>query len=91
MKIMRVRKNFLFDKEIVEKVQKIVNERHKNLTEAISLYFKALVKHPEILDEIEKVAQKRTGKFIGLLDGKVGDESWREMKKSYYDDTGRFE
>ena len=89
--MVRVRKNFLFDKEIVEKVQKIVNERHKNLTEAITLYFKALVKHPEILDEVEKVAKKRTGKFIGLLDGEVGDESWREMKKNYYNNSGRFE
>ncbi len=91
MKVVKVRKNFLFDKEMVEKVQEILSKKHKNLTEVISLYFQALVKEPEILDMIESSAHKRSGSFIGLLDGKVGDESKKTMQKNYAESSGKFQ
>ena len=81
MNIIKVRKNFLLDKEVIEKAQKIINKRHNNLTEVINLYFTAITKEPSILETIEKCANKRTGSFIGLLDGEIGDESYKEMKK----------
>jgi len=81
MNIIKVRKNFLLDKDVVEKAQNIIVNQHKNLTEVINLYFKAIVKEPSILDTIEKSANKRTGSFIGMLDGKIGDEGYKEMKK----------
>ncbi len=81
MKSLKVRKNFIFEKEVVEKAQKLLYTQHKNLTEAINLYFKAIVKEPSLLDEIEKHAKKRTGSFVGMLDGKIGDESYKELKK----------
>ena len=81
MHVLKVRKNFLFDRELVEKAQKIISNQHKNLTEVINLYFKAIVKDPSILETIEKSATKRTGSFIGLLDGEIGDESYKEIKK----------
>jgi len=81
MDIVKVRKNFLLDKEVVEKAQQIITGQHKNLTEVINLYFKAIVKEPSILQTIEQSAQKRTGSFIGMLDGKIGNESYKEMKK----------
>ena len=81
MNVIKVRKNFLLDKEVVEKAQIILNKQHKNLTESINLYFKAIVKEPSILNTIEKSASKRTGSFIGMLDGDIGDESYKEMKK----------
>ena len=81
MDIVKVRKNFLLDKELVEKAQSIILNQHKNLTEVINLYFKAIVKEPSILETIEKSANKRTGSFIGLLDEKIGNENYKEIKK----------
>ena len=81
MQIVKIRKNFLLDKDMVEKAQNIIVKQHKNLTEVINLYFKAIVKEPSILDAIEKSANRRTGSFIGLLDGKIGNESYKEIKK----------
>jgi len=81
MHTVKIRKNFLFDKEVVDKVQKIIQQEHKSLTEIISTYFKAITKEPEILRSIEKHANKRTGSFIGLLDHEIGDEGYKEMKK----------
>lgn len=90
MNVIKVRKNFLLDKELVEKAQMILTQKHKNLTEAINLYFKAVVKEPEILDSIEKSANKRTGSFIGMLDGKIGEGNYKELKKDYYKNSERF-
>ena len=81
MNIVKVRKNFLLDKDVIEKAQSVIMHKHKNLTEVINLYFKAIVKEPSILDTIEKSANRRTGSFIGLLDGEIGDESYKNMKK----------
>ena len=81
MNIVKVRKNFLLDKDVIEKAQFVIMQKHKNLTEVINLYFKAIVKEPSILDTIEKSANRRTGSFIGLLDGQIGDESYKNMKK----------
>ncbi len=83
MNTIKVRKNFLLDKEIVQKAQLILLEQQKNLTETLNLFFKAIVKEPSILESIEKSANKRTGSFIGMLDGKIGDESFKEMKRKY--------
>lgn len=83
MKAIKIRKNFLFDKMIVEKVQDILSKKQKNLTEAITLYFQAIVKEPEILDKIEESAHKRTGNFIGMLDGKIGDIDSKNMHATY--------
>ncbi len=90
MNIVKVRKNFLLDKEIIENAQKILKSKHQNLTEAINLYFKAIVKDESILEQVEKSANKRTGAFIGLLDGKIGSENWDDMKDEYYQKNKRF-
>ena len=87
MNTIKVRKNFILDKEVVEKAQEILKSQHKNFTEVINLYFKAIVKDPSILKTIEKSANKRTGSFIGLLDGEVGDTDYKEMKKEYISKT----
>ena len=81
MNIVKIRKNFLLDKETVEKAQQIIRKQHKSLTEAITLYLKAVVKDPSILQTIEQSAKKRTGSFIGMLDGEIGDKTYKEMKK----------
>ncbi len=81
MNAVRVRKNFLIDKEIMDKAQQVIHAHHKNLTEAITLYFKAITKEPAILEQIEESANKRTGSFIGMLDGKIGDKSYKTMRK----------
>ena len=83
MATLKVRKNFLLDKEIVEKAQVILLEQQKNLTEVLNSYFKAIVKEPSILQTIEKSANKRTGSFIGMLDGKIGDVTFKEMKQEH--------
>ena len=89
--MIKVRKNFLFDKEMVEKVQKILLTKQKNLTEAIALYFQAVIKEPEILDAIETSAHKRNGNFIGMLDGEIGDEDKKDMHKTYAKSSGKFQ
>ena len=81
MNVVKVRKNFLFDKETVEKAQQIIRKQHKSLTEAITLYLKAVAKDPTILHTIEERANKRTGAFIGMLDGEIGDGTYKSMKK----------
>jgi len=91
LQVVKVRKNFLFDKEMVEKVQKILSTKQKNLTEAIALYFQAVIKEPEILDTIENSAHKRSGNFIGILDGKIGDEDRKTMHKTYAESSGKFQ
>ena len=90
MNVVKVRKNFLLDKEIIDNAQKILKSKHQNLTEAINLYFKAIVKDESILEQVEKSANKRTGAFIGLLDGKIGSEKWDDMKSGYYQENERF-
>ncbi len=88
MDVIKVRKNFLLDKEVVEKAQKILSDQHKNLTEVINTYFKAIVKEPSILNDIEKIANRRTGSFIGMLDDKIGNDNFKEMKHKH---AGKFE
>jgi len=83
MTALKVRKNFLLDKEIIEKAQVILLKQQKNLTETLNLFFKAIVKEPSILESIEKSANRRTGSFIGMLDGEIGDGSFKEMKKEH--------
>jgi len=83
MSTLKVRKNFLLDKEVIEKAQVILLEQQKNLTEVLNTYFKAIVKEPSILETIEKSANKRTGSFIGMLDGQIGDTTFKEMKQEY--------
>ena len=83
MTTLKVRKNFLLDKEIIEKAQVILLEQQKNLTEVLNTYFRAIVKEPSILQTIEKSANKRTGSFIGMLDGKIGETTFKKMKQEH--------
>jgi len=85
MNSIKVRKNFLLDKDIIEKAQVILTEQHKSLTEVINLYFKAIVKEPSILESVEESANKRTGSFIGMLDDKIGDQSYKEMQSEHHE------
>jgi len=90
MNVVKVRKNFILDKEIVEKTHDILKSQHKNFTEIINLYFKAIVKDPSILQTIEKSANKRTGSFVGMLDGEVGESDYKRLKKEYINHTEKF-
>jgi len=85
MNSMRVRKNFLFDSDVIDKATEILKQEHKSMTEAINCYLQAIVKDPTILDTIENIASKRTGSFIGILDGKIGDEDFKQIKKGYHE------
>ncbi|MFP4487598.1 MAG: hypothetical protein ACLFOC_11610 [Campylobacterales bacterium] len=85
MSTLTVRKNFKFEKETIDKVAVILKNKHHNFTEVLNNYFQAIIKEPELIDTIEKKAKKRTGSFIGILDGKIGDESYKKMKKSHHE------
>jgi len=85
MNAMRVRKNFLLDSDVIDKATDILKQKHKNLTEAINLYFQAIVKDPTILDTIENIASKRTGSFIGMLDTKIGNDDFKQIKKGHHE------
>ncbi len=76
-----IRKNFKFEKELVDKVATILQGRNKNFTQALSTYFQAIIKDPSLLDTLEKKAKQRTGGFIGILDGKIGDIDVKEIKR----------
>jgi len=82
MDVMKVRKNFLLDKALVERAQTILLRKHKNLTEAVTTYLRAVVKDPQILDTIEETSKKRTGAFIGMLDGKIGAQDAKAMRQA---------
>ncbi len=84
MNTIKVRKNFIFDKDVIDKAQRIISAEHKNLTEALTTYLKAIVKEPSILKTIERSANKRTGSFIGMLDGEIGDDQYKDMKKEAF-------
>jgi len=85
MNTLKVRKNFVFDKGMIEKTKVILKKQKKSFTEAINLYFQAIIKEPSLLEEIEKKANKRTGSFIGMLDGKIGNQNFKEMKMEYHE------
>ncbi|MBN2825848.1 MAG: hypothetical protein JXQ76_11015 [Campylobacterales bacterium] len=84
MQVVKVRKNFLLDRDVIEKAQKIVLQKHKNLTEVINLYFKAIIKEPSIIEQIEKSANRRTGDFIGMLDDKIGEKEYKEHRTKHH-------
>ncbi len=81
MKTITIRKNFVFDKELVDNVMVILKERDINFTKLITDYLKAIVKNPNLIDEIEVKAKQRNGNFIGILDGKIGEIDFKEMKR----------
>lgn len=80
MASLTIRKNFNFEKDIVDKVSVILKQQNKNLTQVLTTYFKAIVKEPELLDTIEQKSKQKTASFIGMLDGKIGDTSRKQMK-----------
>ena len=84
MNTIKVRKNFLIDKNLVEDAQKVILKKHKNLTEAVVKYLQAVVKNPSILDTIEENANKRVGSFIGILDGEIGNIDYKNAKKDRF-------
>ena len=79
MNTLKVRKNFLIDKSLIENAQNIILKKHKNLTEASTLYLEAIVKNPNILEDIKQEASKRTASFIGMLDGQIGDINYKNL------------
>ncbi|MDF1875217.1 hypothetical protein JHD48_05690 [Sulfurimonas sp. SAG-AH-194-I05] len=85
MSTLTVRKNFNFEKELVDKASTIIKEKNKNFTEVLTHYFQAIIKDPLLIDAIEEKAKKRTGGFIGMLDGKVGTQDYKDMHKDYHE------
>lgn len=85
MNAIKVRKNFLLDSDLIEKATDILKLKHTNMTEAINCYFQAITKDPTLLDTIENIASKRTGNFIGMLDGKIGDDDFKQIKKTHHE------
>ena len=83
MSTLTVRKNFKFDKEMIDKVSSILQKRDLNFTQFISKYFQAVIKDPALIELIEQKSKQRTGEFIGVLDNKIGDVDYKEMKKIY--------
>ncbi len=83
MGTLTIRKNFKFNKEIVDKVSNILQERNLNFTQFLSRYFQAVIKDPALIDTVEQKSKQRTGNFIGILDGKIGNIDYKDMKKSY--------
>ena len=90
MKPIQIRKNFIFDRQLVEEAQEVLKKRYGNMTQAFTQYLKAVVKNPDILEEIEESASKREGRFIGMLDGKVGADEYRELRDSFYESGEKF-
>jgi len=85
MATLTIRKNFNFKKELIDKTSIILKQQNRNFTEILTNYFQAIIKEPNIIKTIEQKAQQRTGSFIGMLDGKIGDEDLKTMKKSYHE------
>ena len=60
MGTLTIRKNFKFDKEIVDKVNVILKEKNLNFTQFLSHYFEAVIKEPTLIDTVEKISKQRT-------------------------------
>ncbi len=85
MATVTVHKNFNFDKDIIDRVGVIIKDKNSNFTKVIANYFQAIIKEPSIIDEIEQRSKQRTGSFIGMLDSKIGDELFSDMKREYHE------
>lgn len=85
METLKIRKNFLLDREVIEKAEVVLKQKHKNFTEAINIYFQAIVKDPTILERVEETISMRTGSFIGLLNNKIGNEDFKSMKAVHHE------
>ena len=85
METLKIRKNFLLDREVIEKAEVVLKQKHKNFTEAINLYFQAIAKDPTILEKLEETVSMRSGNFIGLLDDKIGNENFKSMKMVHHE------
>jgi len=83
MHTQKIRKNFIFDKELIDKTSIILKKHNKTFTQIIKNYFIAITKDENIIKQIENQAQKRTGSFIGMLNGKIGNINYNDIKKSY--------
>jgi hypothetical protein len=83
MNTLTVRKNFNFEKELIDNVGTILKEKNTNFTRLLTNYFKAITKEPTIIDDIEQKANKRVGSFIGMLDGKIGNDDYKNLKRQY--------
>ena len=81
----KVKKNFVLDKDLIEATQKILEKRNQNFVEIITLYLQAINKDEHILDEVQKIAKKRKGAFIGMLDNQIGDVDYKTLKREYYE------
>ncbi len=82
MSELTVRKNFALDAEAVKNAERVLKQNHKK-SRTIHLYFKALAKDTSFLKQVEKIAAKRTGGFIGLLDDQIGHVDFKKMKASH--------
>lgn len=85
MSTLTVRKNFNFDKELIDKTSMIIKKQNKNFTNILTNYFQAIIKEPSIIDVVEQKAKQRTGSFIGMLDGQIGDLDYRDMRSEHHE------
>jgi len=61
------------DEMIYDKLQYILKEYHKDLSEVINEYLHKIVTKPEVLN--------KENDFIGILDGKIGDIDYKTLKR----------
>ncbi len=85
MSTLTIRKNFNFEKDLIDKASIVLKQQNKNFTEILTNYFQAIIKEPNIINTIEQKAKQRTGSFIGMLDGKIGKQNFKDMKKSHHE------
>lgn len=86
MSTLTIRKNFNFDKELIDKASLVIANRNQSFTQVLTNYFQAIVKEPSIIDTIELKATQRTGAFIGMFDGMIGNTDYKDMKKAHNED-----
>lgn len=80
MATLKVRKNLILDKELVEEVKEIIKAKHKNFSETVNLFLKAVTKNPKLLDTVEQDAKKADDSFVGMLSGEIGDIDYKQMQ-----------
>lgn len=85
MSILTIRKNFNFEKKLIDKTSLIIKKRDINFTQLLTNYFEAIVKDPDVIEIIEQKANQRTGSFIGLLDGGIGDLKYKDSRSAYHE------
>ena len=76
---MRIQQIYIED-GVYEKLQNILKQYHKDLSEVVNDYLQNIIKKPEVLEK-----SQNKDDFIGFLDGEIGNIDYKLSKREKYE------